>query len=333
MNERIQKWDNVKFILIFLVVLGHVCDHYVKESALVRTMWICIYSFHMPLFFFISGLFSKRKVDEKQYVRIFTYFALYVVSQMLLLLSKMFFANQYSVELLNTKDAPWFIFVLFFYYLITIAVRRFDYRYILIGSVILACMAGYDESVSDMFQLSRMIVFYPCFYLGYMMDESIIRKKISGKKWMVISWILLLIGVIVVYQNIDTVYKIRPLLTGRNAFTKMKGMMYPLGGLLRFGQYILAFVIGMLVIAAVPESMMKGRIAALGKRSIQVYTLHRPCIIFLINKVNISAALYSIWPAHYHLLILPVAFLITLFCSWKLFEKPIQALTAPQLRK
>ena len=332
MEGRIQRWDNIKFVLIFLVVLGHVCDHYVKESALIRTMWICIYSFHMPLFFFIAGLFSKRKIDGRQYTRIFPYFAMYVVSQILLLLSKMLFVNQYSIELLDTKDAPWFIFVLFFFYLITIVIRRFDHRYILVGSVLLACMAGYDESIGDTLQMARMVTFYPCFYLGYIMDEGTVRRKLSGRKWMVVSWLLILIGIAVVYQNIDVVYKIRPLLTGRNAFSRLKGMMYPLGALMRTGQYLLALVVGAMVIAAVPEKLAGGKLATLGRRSLQIYLLHRPCIVLLVNKLNISEVLYKIWPAHYHLLFAMVALLITMFCSLKLFEKPIRIVITPRMR-
>ena len=102
MEKRIEKWDILKFVLIFLVVLGHICDQYVKQSAAVRAIWLCIYSFHMPLFFFVSGLFSKRKVNEKQYAKIFSYFTLYLISQLALLLGKILFANSFQLELLNT---------------------------------------------------------------------------------------------------------------------------------------------------------------------------------------------------------------------------------------
>ena len=52
-------FDNLKFILIFLVVLGHYCGSYL-ESWLMLGIYNFIYSFHMPLFIFISGYFSRN---------------------------------------------------------------------------------------------------------------------------------------------------------------------------------------------------------------------------------------------------------------------------------
>lgn len=333
MGERVEKWDILKFGLIFLVVLGHICDIYIKESAAVRAIWLCIYSFHMPLFFFVAGLFSKRKINEKQYTGIFPYFAMYIVSQMLLLLSKIIFTGGYELQLLNTRDAPWFIFVLFAYYILTIMLRRFDGRYILMGSLVLACIAGYDQSVSDMLQLSRMIVFYPFFYAGYLLDEKKVRERLSGRGVRILAALLLAAGILFVCDNIQSVYWIRPILTGRNPYSALKEIWYPLGGLLRLAFYLGAALIGMLVIAVTPDRLGGGIVARLGSRSIQVYMLHRPCIILLCVRLQIAGWFQRIWPAHYHLLIIPLALGITLLCSWKVFERPIRAMTMPGVRK
>ncbi len=57
--------DNLKGLLIFLVILGHtiqglICDY---QSNLLFRM---IYSFHMPLFFFISGYLTWKKVPDSR---------------------------------------------------------------------------------------------------------------------------------------------------------------------------------------------------------------------------------------------------------------------------
>ena len=56
-SNRIAYWDNLKAILIFLVVLGHI----VPECGAI-TYWLrfAIYTFHMPAFVFVSGFFSKK---------------------------------------------------------------------------------------------------------------------------------------------------------------------------------------------------------------------------------------------------------------------------------
>jgi fucose 4-O-acetylase-like acetyltransferase len=59
--------DNVKGVLIFLVVLGHVIGIYTHENFGLFMLWICVYCFHMPLFVYISGVLSKdmEKAGEK----------------------------------------------------------------------------------------------------------------------------------------------------------------------------------------------------------------------------------------------------------------------------
>ena len=65
-KERVSLWDNAKFLLIFLVVLGHFADYYTKDSLNMRRLFLFIYLFHMPAFIFISGLFSKNTVNHKR---------------------------------------------------------------------------------------------------------------------------------------------------------------------------------------------------------------------------------------------------------------------------
>lgn len=51
-RNRISYIDQLKGIAIFLVVLGHVIEHNAGRD---NFLWTLIYSFHMPLFMFVSG--------------------------------------------------------------------------------------------------------------------------------------------------------------------------------------------------------------------------------------------------------------------------------------
>ena len=58
-------WDTLKFIMIFFVVYGHTISGFGPDGSFNRAMYNFIYSFHMPLFVFISGRFSHiRDVDK-----------------------------------------------------------------------------------------------------------------------------------------------------------------------------------------------------------------------------------------------------------------------------
>ena len=65
-KKRIYKYDNVKALLIFLVVVGHMTTDYVKDAQCVRWLTLWIYTFHMPAFVFVSGLVHKRNITEEQ---------------------------------------------------------------------------------------------------------------------------------------------------------------------------------------------------------------------------------------------------------------------------
>lgn len=57
-GERESYWDNVKGILIILVLVGH----FIMAQPQMNGVWNAIYFFHMPAFIFVSGYFSIRSV-------------------------------------------------------------------------------------------------------------------------------------------------------------------------------------------------------------------------------------------------------------------------------
>ena len=57
MKSRIYFFDNLRALLIFLVVLGHMFEIFVSRISDIA--YVFIYLFHMPLFVFCSGYFAK----------------------------------------------------------------------------------------------------------------------------------------------------------------------------------------------------------------------------------------------------------------------------------
>lgn len=66
-KTRIEELDYVKGLAIFLVIMGH------AASNLATPMWrLVIYSFHMPVFFLVSGMvMSPPEVKERGSLRTF----------------------------------------------------------------------------------------------------------------------------------------------------------------------------------------------------------------------------------------------------------------------
>lgn len=61
-------FDTLKWVLIVLVVYGHMISHcYYVGGTFSLAMYNTIYSFHMPLFVFLSGRYSQMS-DRKKYL-------------------------------------------------------------------------------------------------------------------------------------------------------------------------------------------------------------------------------------------------------------------------
>ena len=93
MGKRIALWDNLKLFLIFLVVLGHLTLQYFCSSQMFCTVTMVIYTFHMPAFVFISGLFSKKAINGETppVKRSFSFITVYLFVRVLNYLSNIIF--------------------------------------------------------------------------------------------------------------------------------------------------------------------------------------------------------------------------------------------------
>ena len=76
------RYDNLKFFLIVLVVVGHFLEFYDTRSDIFKSLFVFIYSFHMPLFLFVSGLFTREKPVSVE--KIIFYFILGYALKMLI---------------------------------------------------------------------------------------------------------------------------------------------------------------------------------------------------------------------------------------------------------
>ena len=67
-NERCIWVDNLKGFLIILVVAGHVLQSAIDahiQSVFMESIFLWIYSFHMPLFFCVSGYVYSLTLRKK----------------------------------------------------------------------------------------------------------------------------------------------------------------------------------------------------------------------------------------------------------------------------
>ncbi|MCR5150957.1 MAG: acyltransferase family protein [Clostridiales bacterium] len=315
-QNRSQKWDNLKFILIFLVVLGHVADRFADVSYATGCLRFIIYSFHMPAFIFVSGLFGKKNIDEKRWNNLASYLVLYLIIHSLIFISR-WAANgtKPAFKLFSTSGAAWYILALFFFSIITMLTKNAKPSALIIFWIILACIAGYDNSIGDFLCLSRVIAYYPFYYLGYILNPKEVEVFFEKRKWQlrIISAILLAAGIIIAAVFYDSIKDIKFIFTGRNSYSVIKPNC-PYAFTFRLICYAVSAVMTFCVISLTPSKTPFGHLSRWGAKSLQVYAVHYPLMVLLLKfvseKYNLPAYFVSKLPL-YEILI---AVLITAVC-------------------
>ena len=191
-SERIALWDNLKFLLIVLVVMGHSLGNFMFQNDACKGVYIFIYFFHMPAFIFISGLFSKKTIKENKISKVTPYLLFYLLIKIISYLLQYGISGKYvPIDFLSESESPWFCLALFFMYIITMYTKRFRKGYVLTLALLLSCLAGYSAGNPDFLVWLRTVTFYPFFYLGYIWEPELIKERLCNIKFRVASVILL----------------------------------------------------------------------------------------------------------------------------------------------
>lgn len=163
---RLYKYDNIKSLLIFLVVLGHCIRHLISVTILARLLYLFIFLFHMPAFIYVLGRFSKPKWKKAAY-----YSVLYVCFQ---LIYSIFFrlsglAND-NISLLTPRWIIWFLQLAAIYSVLSFIIpSSLSGKQKVIGitsSFIVALVVGFIPFIAQTFSISRVFVFFPFFLMG-----------------------------------------------------------------------------------------------------------------------------------------------------------------------
>ena len=201
LSHRDYYFDNARAFLIYLVVFGHLLNPYVEGHKHMGALYLLIYSFHMPSFLFISGYFAKNigkpdhleKVAKKLLVPYFVFFSFFSVYYYLTGKS-----SHLQLDPFDPVFALWFLITLFIFHVVLVIVKNYKPYYVLPIAVIVSLLAGFSSNIDGYMSYSRTIVFFPIFYLGFLMNKHQ-AMLLRNKKLIPIS-LLILVGFYIVYM-------------------------------------------------------------------------------------------------------------------------------------
>lgn len=165
--ERYPALDNARFVLITLVIVGHLLEQLVDSGPLAAALYRWIYLFHMPAFVLVSGALSKPNLTRGRALALVTGLLLpYVVFQTLYPAwdAWLFRTGDWSQGYLTPYWLLWYLPSLACWRLLLPLFVRLKFALPLAVAIALAAglmpWAGYPLS------LSRTLVFFPLFLLG-----------------------------------------------------------------------------------------------------------------------------------------------------------------------
>lgn len=337
---RTAKWDNIRGILMLLVVLAHIYNHYTKFSPAARSLFLFVYTFHMPLFLFLSGMFGRKAVHRRDWGKIFSFFILYWVIKLITSGTNFVLFRRWNFRPLGDNGTCWYAWAVFVFMLLCIVLQLLTDKFspekrpaakaaVLLLSCALACVSGRYAQIGDFLYAARVINFFPFFYLGYCTDREKLLKASDKGRVRIISAVLLAFFAWVCYAFGDRLYVFRPLLAGRYPYAALGEERAGYGWMFRLGVYALTVVISFALICVAPKRSFAFLTRRVGQRTLSVYTFHYALISLIIEKTRISQYLKVIWPEHWMLLLIPVTLLIVWMSSFQFLNTFLQWIMFP----
>lgn len=312
LKQRDVKWDNIKFILITCVVTGHMIYLFLGDSVLAKGIYLWIYSFHMPAFLFLSGMFSKHAVETKNSRRILDYLAIYLLMKALQSIANYFVNGKVTFRFFWEG---WYALAMVVYIFISSLLKDADKRNLLLLALLAGCMAGYDNHLGDHFASARIVTFYPFFLLGLYLEPEKIKQTMK-KPVRMISGIVLCATFIITVLYTQRFYWLLKLFKGKYSYAQA-GVVGLQGPIYRFLLYIGMLLMAYCVFAVI--SSKKKWYSDIGRNTLPIFIFHPVAIIVLMTILQGKRWLYTFYPMHYVIaaVILAWILVICIYGVWK----------------
>lgn len=270
-NNRIEYIDNIKGFAILLVVMGHVIANWFNDfygmlandidNRLV--VWKLIYSFHMPLFMFCSGLFQPVLNENSTCKEVFGI----IIRRFKVLMVPYFFSGMLLWYVTGQPSFYWFLLILFEFIVINLVLSFIASRCGRITQMVeiilflitflliyVATRQGQNYEILPLWDICH-LSHYIYFTIGYLIAKYKILDKIFSKN---IVYTLALVAFIVMYVVL-TIHHIEINMGGR-----LISLLRPVAAI-----YVFFYIFKSLEHNRILQWMNK-----LGRHSLEIYILH-----------------------------------------------------------
>lgn len=269
--ERIAYLDIAKGIGILLVIIGHLFESNIHTY---------IYLFHMPLFFFISGLLyrpNNKYLRRKTKYIIIPFFIFSIISFPIKYLERSCLQKHiyFNVSYLTPAfyNIPlWFCISLFtiscIYYIIDSKTNR-HLKLLLCGTIIFIGIIFAELKIFLPIYLSQSLLAFPFYFLGVLLNKHNFRKTITNHKYLVIFFSICIL-LYSIHKDICTDISI--LIINRNPILYIAPAIS--------GSF-LVIIISIYILKWEQLKNINHILIYLGRKSLYIFALHWPFITIL----------------------------------------------------
>lgn len=276
--QRNYKMDNIRFLLIFLVILGHFIELFQGEFSL--ALYKIIYSFHMPAFLFLTGFFARFKPRKI----FFNLICPYILFQTLYRAFDAFIIHgkdSFTLNFTTPYWILWYLLTVICYYLLIplIDTENVRSRKIILGlAIAISLLAGYDSSIGYYGSLSRSFTFLPFFLAGFYLSKT---KKMPQKNRLTLplSGLLALLCSFYIMNNSGITKQV---LYGSYSYEKAG-----YNPLIKAIILVCGFAWIIFLLSAIPEKKIPF-VSLLGQNTLSIFLLHG-FVVKLANEYDIFA--------------------------------------------
>lgn len=289
--QRNHKIDNLKGVLIFLVVLGHGLELVRQDIWAARLLYVFIYQFHMPVFVFLSGCTSKNlEKGRRNAVENFLvpFLALNIAWNVLHFMVTGLYGGLESLEkmvdhpwhsLLTPAWTLWYILALFIWKILLPDLCRV--KHVVFFSLCAGVFAGLFYEFNNFLALSRVIKLMPFFLFGYFYDMSKPRTLTLRKKLAAVAMLPLTIAYtyVVIHCGVPESF-----FWWDRSFAASGITDVGIGVLLSIVGYLIGF--GWIFAGNVLMTSKRIFLSRIGRHTLPVYYLHTYCIAILFGALT-----------------------------------------------
>lgn len=266
MKNRSCYWDNLKGILILLVVIAH----FMQCGDISLTVYNAIYLFHMPLFIYVSGLFHNNENIKQRLLGLLLIGVVYNAA--LILVDNVILKTEQEFYILRATKIPWFVLTLAMCAAATYVLKDCNRRVVLGISLFLAIIACYDKNLMQYMALAKFIGWFPFYYLGANSNFNDIETKFTKVHIRVLGGvgvIAYIISVIMCRNSSLNISRGSFLFGVQNVFPTMSIKWVGV----KIGYYLLVVVISMAVMSSTPHKNIP-LLTYVGRKTMPIYFWH-----------------------------------------------------------